>query len=82
MQRQTHHDAFNNMMKAFVSGTIPTETSKALSFLSPSDITLLKNLDDESDRIVYLTSRFRACNFTNDNATTTIAHLFQLPPLN
>ncbi|KAE9418435.1 hypothetical protein Angca_001149, partial [Angiostrongylus cantonensis] len=98
----THHqvlqDAFNDLMTAFVSGTVSTETSQALSSLSHSDITHLKvqankfltigifhlsitqfqNLPN-SDRIAYLTDRFRQCNLTNDEATKTIAGLFQLP---
>ncbi|KAL6728363.1 hypothetical protein Aduo_010142 [Ancylostoma duodenale] len=77
--RTVLQNSFNEVMKAFASGTPAVETSRALSILTPVDLARVRNLS-ESDRVALLTDRFQQCNITSGGSVAEdVARLFQIP---
>ncbi|VDL85054.1 unnamed protein product [Nippostrongylus brasiliensis] len=77
--RQTLQDAFNDIMKIFVSSTAPEATAQAVSSFTADDIARMGSLNG-TDLIAQVTDRLKACNITDNNVVEDVAKLFQPPP--
>lgn len=80
VDRQDLQDAFNDVMRAFISANATSAMSHAVASLTAGDLAQIRVLKD-SDRVVHVSERLHACNITDEAVIEDVAKLFQLPPV-